>query len=93
MNAFLTNYGLLILLVAVMYFFFIRPQAKRQKEQQRFIDALEKGKEVVTNAGLIGRILKIEGEIVTLEVDQKTFIRVLRTSISKDMTESVLKDS
>lgn len=92
MNAFLSNYGLLILLVAVMYFFFIRPQAKQQKEQQRFIDSLEKGKEVVTNSGLIGRILKIEDQIVTLELDQKTFVRVLRSSISKSMTETVIKE-
>jgi len=92
MNEFLANYGLLILLVAVMYFFFIRPQAKQQKDQQRFVDNLEKGKEVVTNSGLIGRILKIEDQIVTLEVDQKTFIRVLRSSISKTMTESVIKE-
>lgn len=92
MNAFLSQYGLLILLVAVMYFFFIRPQAKQQKDQQRFIDSLEKGKEVVTNSGIIGRILKIEDQIVTLEVDQKTFIRVLRSAISKSMTESVIKE-
>lgn len=83
---FLVQFGPLILLVGVMYLFFIRPQAKRQKEQQAFIDQLEKGQEVVTASGMLGRIVKIEDQIVTLEVDQKTFVRVTRSSISKELT-------
>jgi len=86
---FLVQFGPLILLVGVMYFFFIRPQAKRQKQQQTFLDQLDKGQEIVTAAGLIGRIVKIEGDIVTLEVDQKTFVRVTRGSVSREMTESL----
>jgi preprotein translocase subunit YajC len=86
---FLVQFGPLILLVGVMYFFFIRPQAKRQKQQQSFLDQMDKGQEVVTAAGLIGRIVKIEGDIVTLEVDQKTFVRVTRGSVSREMTESL----
>lgn len=85
-NNFLIQFGPLILLVGVMYFFFIRPQAKRQREQQQFVNELEKGQEVVTSAGIIGRIVKIEDQVVTLEVDQKTFIRVTRGSISKEMS-------
>ena len=89
MDNFLVQFGPLILLVGVMYFFFIRPQAKRQREQQSFVDALEKGQEVVTSAGMFGRIVKIEDQIVTLEVDQKTFIRVTKSSISKDLSAVV----
>ncbi len=88
---FLVQFGPLILLVGVMYFFFIRPQAKRQKLQQTFLDQLDKGQEIVTAAGMLGRIVKIEDQIVTLEIDQKTFVRVTRSSISKDLSEGLIK--
>lgn len=90
---FLVQFGPLILLVGVMYFFFIRPQAKRQKQQQVFLDQLDKGQDVVTAAGMLGRIVKIEDQVVTLEVDQKTFVRVTRSSISKDLTEGLAKSA
>ena len=81
----------LLLMFVVVFFFFIRPQAKKQKEQAKFLDSLEKGEEVVTNSGLIGRINKIEGLIVTLNLGEKTFVRITKGSISKEMTEAFRK--
>jgi len=78
-----------IAIIAVMYFFMIRPQVKRQKEQAAFATQLDKGLEVVTTSGIIGRINKIEGEIVTLEVDTKTYVRFAKSAISKEMTEQL----
>lgn len=69
------------LIILVFYFFLIRPQIKRQKEQQKFVENLKEGMDVVTNAGIIGRITKIEGAVVRLMVDEKTFIRVVKSSI------------
>ncbi len=73
----------------IMYFFFIRPQVKKQKAQNKFTTELGKGDEVVTGSGMIGKINKIEGNIVHLEIAQKTFIKVLKGAISKEMTESL----
>jgi len=81
----------LILIMVVFYFFFIRPQANKQKAQGTFINELEKGDEVVTASGIIGRINKMEGNIVHLQIDQKTFIKVLRSSISNEMTTALSK--
>jgi preprotein translocase subunit YajC len=81
----------LLLMFVVIFFFFIRPQAKKQKEQVKFLDALDKGEEVVTSSGMIGRINKIDGGIVTLTIGEKTFIRVTKGSISKEMTEAYRK--
>ena len=67
----------------------IRPQSKKQKEQRQFMNDLEKGAEVVTASGIIGRINKIEDNIVTLEVGNKTYIRVTKTAINKEMTDSL----
>ncbi|MBK7940096.1 MAG: preprotein translocase subunit YajC [Lewinellaceae bacterium] len=59
------------LILIVFYFFLIRPQVKKQKEQQKFVESLKEGMEVVTNSGIIGRITKIDGNIVRLMVDEK----------------------
>lgn len=83
----------LLAMFVVMWFFFIRPQNKKQKEQASFIsDGIQKGNEVATTSGMIGKISKIDGNIVTLHVDTKTFIRVTKGSISKEMTEFINAD-
>ncbi len=73
---------------AVFFFFIIRPQMKRQKEQQTFADSIERGREVVTASGIFGKITKIDGQIVTLQIADKVLIRVTKGSISKEMTEA-----
>ena len=78
----------LIGIFIVFYFFFIRPQQKKAKDQTNFLSNINKGDDVVTASGIIGKINKIEDDIVTLQIDQKTFIRVTKGSISKEMTES-----
>ena len=52
-----------------MYFMIIRPQRKRQKEHNDLVNALAKGDEVVMTSGMLGKITKIEGEYVVLEVN------------------------
>lgn len=73
----------------IFWLFLIRPQAKKQKEQKNFVDAIKKGDQVVTASGILGRINKIEDEIVTLEVGNKTYIQVTKSAISKEMTEQI----
>lgn len=79
----------LILIIVVFYFFIIRPQQKKAKGQTAFINSLEKGKQIVSASGIIGRINKIEDDIITLQVDGKTFIKITKNSVSKDLTDSV----
>ena len=79
----------LALIILVMYFFFIRPQAKKQREQNKFVTELSKGNEVVTASGIIGKIVKIDDKEVTLMVDNKTQIRIIKTLVSKELTDSL----
>ncbi|MFK8105172.1 MAG: preprotein translocase subunit YajC [Saprospiraceae bacterium] len=85
----LANFGPLILIFLVFWYFFIRPQGQKQKEQETFSNEIEKGDEVVTSSGILGKINKIEGNIVTLEVGNKTYIRFTRNAISKELTDAV----
>ncbi|MBK6931006.1 MAG: preprotein translocase subunit YajC [Saprospirales bacterium] len=71
-----------LLIVVVFYFFLIRPQVKRQKDQQKFVDSLREGMEVVTSAGIIGKVTKIDGNVVRLLIDEKTYVRVLKQTIT-----------
>ena len=84
----LMQFAPLLMILVVFYFFMIRPQMTKQKAQQSFADSLEKGKEVVTASGIIGKINKIDGGVITLEVENGRFIRVVKSAISKEMTEA-----
>jgi preprotein translocase subunit YajC len=83
----------MIAIFAVMYFFFMRPQMKKQKEQTSFVSEIKKGDEVVTSSGLIGKIESIVGEEVTLLVDSKTHLRFTKGAISKELTDSFRKST
>jgi len=81
-----------LLIIVGMYFFFIRPQSQKQKAQMSFVDAMKKGQQIVTTSGILGKITKIDDEIVTLEVSPKTYMQVIKSAISKELTEETLKE-
>ena len=85
----LIQYGPLILIFLVFYFFILRPQTQKQKKQDNFLSDLEKGSDVVTSSGILGKITKIEDSIITLEVGNKSYIRVTKGAISRELTEEV----
>ena len=76
----------------VMYFFMVRPQQKKQKDQKVFIEELKKGDSIVTIGGLHGKILEIDDLTVVLEVDRGFKLKFDRSSISMEATKKV-KDS
>ncbi|WP_080058553.1 preprotein translocase subunit YajC [Spirosoma aerolatum] len=71
-------------IIGIFYFFMIRPQQKKQKDQKSFIDNLKKGDNVVTIGGLHGKVVSVEAATVTLEVDKGTKLTFERTSISRE---------
>ncbi len=79
---------ILVAMFAVIYFFMIRPQQRKASEQNSFMEELSKGDEVVTSGGIIAKISKIDGDIITLSLDGKTTVKVTRGSISKEMTDA-----
>ncbi|TVR87533.1 MAG: preprotein translocase subunit YajC [Saprospirales bacterium] len=77
----------IILMFVVIYFFMIRPQARKNKEQNNFVKEMEKGDTVVLSSGIVGKITKMEDHFVQLQVDNKTFLRVAKSAISKEMSD------
>ena len=77
-----TSIILLVVMFAVLYFFMIRPQKKQEKEAQNMRDSLAVGDEVTTIGGIIGEIVSIKEETVTIETSKAgTKIRFLKSAI------------
>lgn len=83
-------FGVMIL---VFWLLIIRPQQKQRKKQEEFLSALKSGDRVLTSGGVIGRIVSIAGNVVTLEVAKDTRIQVVKGHIAGHYTEGEAKTS
>lgn len=83
---------LIVLMFVVLYFLMIRPQMKRAKEHKAMIEALQKGDEVVTAGGVLGRISKLNENYVTLEVAANVEVQVQRPSVQLVLPKGTLKN-
>lgn len=77
------------LIILVFYFFMIRPQIKKQKDQKKFVDDLKKGDKVVTTAGIHGRIIDLAETTILIEVEGGTKIRFDKTAISLEASKAL----
>ena len=76
------------LMVVVLYFFMIRPQQKKAKDQKKFVDEMKKGDYVVTIGGAHGYIAETEGDTFILEVEKGGRIRFNKSAISMEATKA-----
>ena len=81
----------IILMFVLLYFLMIRPQMKRAKETKAMIEALQKGDEVVTAGGVVGRITKMGEQYLTIEIAPNTEIVVQRAAVSAPLPKGTLK--
>jgi len=81
----------MVAIFVVFYFLLIRPQQKKQKEARAMLDALEKGNEVVTAGGILGRIVKLDEQYATVEVAQNVQMVVQRSAISQLLAKGTIK--
>ena len=82
---------LIVAMFAVLYFLMIRPQMKRAKEHKAMVDGLQKGDEVVTVGGMLGRISKIGEPHVTLEIAPNVEIQVQRAAVQTVLPKGTIK--
>ncbi len=87
-TAILFPIGLLVL----FYFFLIRPQSKRAKEQKAMVEALSKGDEVLTQGGILGKITKVSENFVALEISKDVIINVQKSSVGSLMPKGTIKE-
>jgi len=87
-----SNWQLMItmgLMIVVFYFFLIRPQQKKAKDQKKFIEALKVGDKVVTIGGAHGRIAEMEGETIVLEFERGARVRFSKSAVSLDSSKAL----
>jgi len=83
---------LIVLMFVVLYFLMIRPQMKRAKEHKTLLDGLQKGDEVVTVGGVLGRITKLNENYVTLEIANNIEVQVQRPAVQVLLPKGTIKN-
>ena len=86
--------GLLPLVIfgVVLYFLLIRPQVKRQKEHKSLVDSIQKGDEVQTEGGLLGRVTDLGDDYMKVEISDGVEIKMRRGSVAAVLPKGTLKD-
>ena len=77
--------------IVLFYFIAIRPQRKRQKEHAAMVAALEKGNEVVTSSGILGKVTNLDDHYVVLRVADKVELKFQRVHIHAVLPRGTLK--
>ena len=84
----------LILIFGIMYFLLIRPQQQKAKQHQKMVEALRRGDQVITQGGLIGKVLKVKDDNeIEVELSEGVKVRVVQSTIAKDVRIRVLRSA
>jgi preprotein translocase subunit YajC len=81
----------IVLMFVLLYFLMIRPQMKRAKEAKAMVEALQKGDEVVTAGGVLGRITRLGDAYVSLEIAPNTEIAVQKSAVQVLLPKGTIK--
>jgi len=79
-------------LVVLFYFFLIRPQSKRQKEHRQMVADLQKGEEVITSGGILGKVTNINDDFITLEIAKDITLNIQKSAVQTIMPKGTIKD-
>jgi preprotein translocase subunit YajC len=83
----------LIIIFVIFYFLLIRPQMKRAKEHRQLVSNLAKGDEVVTNGGMLGKILDVGDTFLSVEVADNVVVKLQKHAVSSVMPKGTVKSS
>ena len=83
------TYIMIAAMFAVVYFFMIRPQVKKQKQQISFRDTLKNGDRIITNGGIHGRISGMKDSSMIIETEGGGKLKIEKTAVSMEMTQAL----
>ena len=81
----------LIVIFVLFWFMLIRPQIKQAKEQRKMIEALQKGDEVITAGGIVGKVAKVGESFVAIEIATDTVVQVQKHTVQTLLPKGTLK--
>jgi preprotein translocase subunit YajC len=79
----LGNVGLIVAMIAFFYFVVLRPQQKQREQAETLLKSLQKGDKVLTNSGMYGTVVAIDGDDATLEISEKVRVKFKRAAIAE----------
>ena len=79
---------MMVLMFGILYFFMIRPQQKKAKDQKKFAEEIKKGDYIVTVGGVHGRIAEVEDDTIIVEVERGARIRFSKSAVSMESTKA-----
>ena len=91
--ALLSGIGPFLVILPLFYFLLIRPQQKKAKETQAMLQALQKGEEIVTTGGLVGRITKTTDQFLTIELADGVEVLIQRSAIAQKLEKGTIKNN
>ena len=86
------NLLMIAVFVAIFYFLIWRPQSKRAKEHRTLVESLGVGSEIVFAGGLMGRIIKLEGDFAVVELNRGNEVKIQRASVISVLPEGTLNN-
>lgn len=90
-TGFMSMIWMLVAFFAIFYFLLIRPQSKRAKDHRKLIDGLTAGDEVITTAGLLGKVVKISDDFVVLNVAENVDMTFQKNAIATVLPKGTVK--
>ena len=82
----------LIVIFALFWFMIIRPQMNRTKEQNKMIASLQKGDEIITSGGQVGRVVKVSEQYVSIEIADNVVTHIQKTAVQAMLPKGSIKD-
>lgn len=79
---------MMVLMFGILYFFMIRPQQKKAKDQKKFTEEIKKGDYVVTIGGVHGRVAELEDDTFIIEVERGARIKFSKSAVSMESTKA-----
>jgi len=82
---------LIVGMIVIFYFFLIRPQSKRAKEHRELVSSLDKGDEVVTSGGILGKVNKVTDDYVVIEIAANMEIKLQKHAVQATLPKGTIK--
>ena len=72
----------LILIFLIFYFLLIRPQQKKQKEHKVLLDSIQRGDEILSSGGILGKVIKVDNNKLTVEISKGVNVTIIRSTVA-----------
>ena len=72
----------LILIFLIFYFLLIRPQQKKQKEHKILLESIQRGDEILSSGGILGKVIKVDNDKLTVEISKGVHVTIIRSTVA-----------